>query len=360
VLDVKSDKGNLLAMPARYPNPWSCAPYPQLNPNMDVNYLSRLIDGSKFHNPFPPIGVPPVPHSTPVAGMDSLPFIYGGKMQAPAPSSGPTPSKLIIAPSKDSPWIYGQVGDILRKTMARQEKQLAAMAVDTPRVPKQLNTPPPAATFGSGLLYLENPRRSTVEPVPPSKLSLSDVQWYHALGQPIPPEELEGELKSGVKEELEKRNGGGNERYDGMPMGGRRDHPAVLSPALPPPGYCPPHFRGMVESGPVERLNTRWDKELQVRLVARDESECEEEYRTTQPLRIVDKQQRRCEVVSRRDEFGAQSPMGAQGQWEMGVCFVPAPCTLPEHSRKVGWFGKLVGKKSQAGASLSSRRSMQK
>ncbi|KAG9078809.1 hypothetical protein FS749_009128, partial [Ceratobasidium sp. UAMH 11750] len=89
---------------ARYPNPWSCAPYPQLNPGMDVNYLSKLVCKSKFRNPFPPLGVPAAPPSTPAAGIDSLPFIYGGRTQPPTPISKPTLPGLIVPPNEDSPW----------------------------------------------------------------------------------------------------------------------------------------------------------------------------------------------------------------------------------------------------------------
>ncbi|KAG8742134.1 hypothetical protein FRC10_002004 [Ceratobasidium sp. 414] len=319
---------------ARYPNPWSCAPYPQLNPSMGVNYLSKLINGSKFRNPFPPLGVPAAPPSTPAAGIGSLPFIYGGRTQPPTPVSGPALPGLIVPPDENSPWAHGQVGEILRKTMERQAEQLAAVAANPPRGLKLLNTPPPVPAFGSGILYLHDSKRSSVEPGLPSKPSA----WGCTLGEPS----LSASSRGGFKEAVEKWTKARKEKNDGMPAGGQKDHPALLSPAPSPTGHCPPHFQGTVESGPMELLNTRWDR-LQAWLAANGQAEPEEAYQTTRPLRIGDKRQRECGVIPRRGESSAQSPIAGPGHWEMGVSYVPAPSVTPQQ-RPTDCDSVIVGK----------------
>ncbi|KAG9104668.1 hypothetical protein FRC06_000054 [Ceratobasidium sp. 370] len=326
-LDVKTGS-------ARCPDPWSCAPYPQLNPDMDVNCLSKLINGSKLRNPFPPLGVPAAPPPTPAAGIDSLPFVYGGKTQPSTPVSKPALLGLVVPPDEDSPWAHGQVGEILRKTMERQAKQLAAAAANPPRGPKLLDTPPPASTFGSGTLYLQDPKRSLVEP----RLQSKPSAWGCTLGEPS----LSVRPRGGIKEAVEKWTKARKERHDGMPANGQRYHPALLSPAPSPPGYCPPHFQGIVESGPTELLNTRWDR-LQAWLATNGQADPEEAYQTTRPLRVENKHQRVCEVTARRGEPGAHSPASGRVYWEMGVSYVPAPPATPQRPT-TNWFGKLFGK----------------
>ncbi|KAG8731238.1 hypothetical protein FRC12_019818, partial [Ceratobasidium sp. 428] len=223
----------------RYPNPWSCAPYPQLNSDMDLNYLSKLITGPKLRNPFPPLGVPAAPPSTPVAGIDSLPFVYGGKTQPSTPvPSKPTLSGLIVPPNQDSPWAYGQVGEILRKMMERQAKQLAAAAANSPpRGPKLLDTPPPTSAFGSGALYLQDPKRSSLEPMLQSRPSA----WGCTLGELS----VNGRSRRGILENVERWTRARMERYDGMPAGGQKNHPVFSSPTPPPSEFLPPRFRGV-------------------------------------------------------------------------------------------------------------------
>ncbi|KAG9127200.1 hypothetical protein FRC07_000245 [Ceratobasidium sp. 392] len=313
ILELKTES-------VRYPNPWSCAPYPQLNQDMDVHYLSKLINGSNFRNPFPPLGVPAAPPSTPIAGIDSLPFIYGGKTQPSTPvSSKPVLPGMIAPPSEDSPWVYGQVGEILRNTMERQAKQLAAVAANPLRGPKLLDTPPPVSAFGSGTLYLRDSNRSSLEPMLPSKPSA----WSCTVGELS----ASGRSRRGIMKDVERWTKARMERHDGMPASGCRNHAVLLSPTPSPSEFCPPHFRGVVESGPVELLNTKWDR-IQAWLAACEAASPEEP--ETRPLRVVDKQQRICEVTQRRDESSSQSLIAGPERLDMGVSYLPAPSAMPQ------------------------------
>ncbi|CAE6431049.1 unnamed protein product [Rhizoctonia solani] len=384
---------------SHFPSPRAYIPYPQLNPKMDVNYLSKPVDGSNLKSLLAPIGVPPAPPSTPAAGIESLPFIYGGGVFSPA-LQRPVLDNLIVAPDKDSPWSRGQVGEIFRKTMAHQARQLTALSEKDARDITVLNTPPPAPVFGSGTLYKENPGRSSVERAPMAKLTASDLRWYYALKRPIPPEMIDGELLGEVKDEL-KRLGIriSNEDHDGMPIDitVRSNHPVALSPASPPSSHIHPvlravldkriyrhvrgrHYQGVVDSGPADFLSTRWDKKLQAELEAKGLGECEEQFKTTEPLRLVKKKDDDTRRIKQRDERSFQEgsrvfgqctestlsgnaaklsksnrsstsrryhstnrSAGTQGS-DAGVSFVPAPeATLDEQSQTVGWFSRLLG-----------------
>ncbi|CAE6502861.1 unnamed protein product [Rhizoctonia solani] len=386
---------------SHFPSPGAYTPYPQLNLKMSVNYLSKPVDGSNFKSLLGPIGVPPAPPSTPAAGIESLPFIYGGSFSIPAPQR-PVLDSLIVAPDENSPWSHGQVGEILRKTMAHQTRQLAALSEKDARVITVLNTPPPAPVFGSGTLYKENPGRSSVERAPMAKLTVSDLRWYYALKRPIPCEMIEGELLGEVKDEL-KRLGIriSDQDHDGMPIDTavRRGHPVAHSPASPPSSRIHPvlraaldkqiyrhvrgrHYQAVVDSGPADFLNTRWDKKLQAELKAKGLGECEEQFKTTAPLRLAkkkdgdtrrvkDRDQRSFEEGSRVFNQGTESTLsgntaelsgsksnrssisrryhdvnravGTQGP-DAGVSFVPAPeVASSEQPQNVGWFSRLLG-----------------
>ncbi|KAG8761502.1 hypothetical protein FRC11_013796 [Ceratobasidium sp. 423] len=380
-----------------FPNTWSNTQYPQLNSNLDVNYLSRLVDGSKLKSPFAPIGVPPAPPSTPTAGIESLPFIYGGGVFSPA-LQPPILDNLIVAPDRNSPWSRGQVGEILRKTMAHQARQIAALSGKEPRDITVLNTPPPIPVFGSGALYKENPDRSSVEPARMAKLTVPDLRWYYALKRPIPPEMLDGELLDEVKDELTRLGiPVPNQDYDGMPVDTteRRSHPVAIPLASPPTRHVHPvlratldkqiyrhvrgrHYQAIVNSGPADFLSTRWDKKLQAELEAKGLSECEQQFKTTAPLRLVkkDASTRRIKRLdgdsllegSRLVHQGEESIAGRSAanlpdskldrnltyrghhyidraaRLDAGINFVPAPeAVSSEQSQNAGWLSRLLG-----------------
>ncbi|CAE6389433.1 unnamed protein product [Rhizoctonia solani] len=288
--------------------PQSHTPYPQLNINMDTNYLSRLMDRAKHKNVIVPIGVPSAPPSTPTAGVKSLPFIYGGNVSSPV-SPPAAMDDLIVAPDKDSPWTHGQVGEILRKTMAHQARQLASLTKKENQDITVLNTPSLVAVFGSGLLYKQDPDRSSIEPARMAKLTVSDLRWYYALKRPIPVEMLDGELSGELKGELlrlgipipEASHGGTT-----IDTATRRSHPVALALTLSPSAHVHPvlkatldkriychvrgrHYKAVIDSGPANLLNTPWDKKLQAELEAKGLGECEHQFKTTAPLRLVKK-----------------------------------------------------------------------
>ncbi|CAE6446570.1 unnamed protein product [Rhizoctonia solani] len=383
-----------------FPNSWLNTQYPLLNSKMDVNYLYRLVGESKLKNPFAPIGVPPAPPSTPTAGIESLPFIYGGRTSSPALQL-PALDNLIVAPDKNSPWSRGQVGEILRKTMAHQARQIAVLSGKEVRDITVLNTPPPVPVFGSGALYKENPDRPSVEPARMAKLTVPDLRWYYALKRPIPPEMLDGELLGEVKDELARlRIPIPNQDCDGMPIDttARSGHPAALPLASPLPSHIHPvlkatldkriyrhvrgrHYQAVVDSGPADFLSTRWDKKLQVELEAKGLSECEQQFKTTAPLRWVKKDagtrrirhlgedpsldgsrvvhQGEGDIAGRsaaklpdsslnrnsthRGYYSIDRAAGIQGL-DVGVSFVPAPEPVSsERPQNVGWFSRLLG-----------------
>ncbi|KAF8609432.1 hypothetical protein BDV93DRAFT_602101 [Ceratobasidium sp. AG-I] len=332
-------------------NPWKCAPYPQLNSHMDADYLSKAIYDSRLQEPFAPIGIPPAPPSTPVAGIDSLPFMYGGKVHPTTSTPVSNMPGLVVAPDEDSPWAHGQVGEILRRTIAHQARQLAAMTSKPPRERTMLDTPPPVYALGSGFLHRDDPNSSTVERAPPSKLTVSDVRWYRALGQPIPPEMLEGELATEVQDALDGRQQ--VEVYDGMPVHGRTGRPVMPSSAsMPAPaGHRAPHYQGVVVSGSVAGLKTCYDHEKQARWAAQWQEEYDgdyeegyaeegEEYETSTQKRVLTWRS----TIPCSDGRERVSPLAKQGQW--GVYVSTAPISLPQTPTKVGWIGKLMGKRS--------------
>ncbi|CAE6479532.1 unnamed protein product [Rhizoctonia solani] len=384
---------------SHFPSLCDYAQYPQLNPNMDVSYLSKLINGPSLKSLLAPIGVPSVPPPTPAAGIESLPFIYGGSVFTPALQQ-PALGNLIVAPDKDSPWSHGQVGEILRKTIAHQARQLAVLSEKEARDITVLNTPPPIPVFGSGTLYRENPSRSSVELARMAKLTVSDLRWYCALRRPVPPEMLDGELISEVKDELVKLGiPTPNRGQDGMHIDTtvRRGRPVVhasspsshihpvLRAALDKRIYCHSrdrHYKAVVDSGPSGFLSTRWDKKLQAELEAKGLGECEEQFKTTAPLRLVKKKDNDT-LETRHFEHPLQEENSAFGRGkestmdesaqkhpdllkfnssstsrrhhtvdraartqrlDAGVIFVPPPeVASNEQSQNVGWFSRLLG-----------------
>ncbi|KAJ1310843.1 hypothetical protein OPQ81_009361 [Rhizoctonia solani] len=371
--------------------------YPQLNSNMDVNYF-LVIDGFKPKHPFTPIGAPTAPPPTPTAGIESLPFAYGGEFFSPA-LQPPALDNLIVAPDEDSPWTHGQVGAILRKTMAYQAHQLVSLSEKETRDITVLNTPPPVPAFGSGTLYKENPNRSSVELARVARLTVSDLRWYYALKRQIPLEMLDGELSIGVKEELVRLGIPiPKQDNDGMSLNATqpRGRLVTLSPASPPSSHVHPvlktildkriyrhargrHYQAFVDSGPADLLNTGWDKKLRAELEAKGLDECEQQFKTTAPLRLVKKDgstrrmqqlnehipQESNRVVRQHEEGIVGQSAVADSKFERdstshryhsvdqaagtlvlnaGIHFVPAPKAVPtEPPQKVGWFSRLLG-----------------
>ncbi|QRV76754.1 cyclin [Ceratobasidium sp. AG-Ba] len=316
---------------ASHPNRWSHTPYPQLNPDIDLSYLLNLVNQSKRRNPLVPLGVPVVPPSTPMAGIDSLPRIYGGKSQPLSPVYRSVLPGFVVPPQEDSPWKHGQVGEILHRTMEQQAKQSAVASASRPRPIKLLDTPPPpVSAFGSGLLYRQSPNKSSIEPAMLSKPSA----WGCLLG-----DETQAALErptSGFKTSVEKWTKARTERMgqiDGMPKGERIGHPVLQHSVLSP--RSPPHFRAVVESGPMDALSTRWDR-AQGWLAAHREAESDEVFRTTRPLRVVDKSRRSCDMVIRQGE----RPPTIE---DSIVSYLPAPTTSSLPMPKSSWLARLLG-----------------
>ncbi|KAF8761729.1 Cyclin [Rhizoctonia solani] len=377
-------------------------PYPQLNPDMNASYLSRLIDRSELKSTIAPIGVPSAPPSTPIAGVKSLPFIYGGDITSPELSSLVVDT-LVAAPDKDSPWTRGQVGEILRKTMAHQARQLASLSRKENRDITLLNTPSFVPIFGSGLLYKQDAGQSSIEPARMAKLTISDLRWYYALKRPIPTDMLDGELSRDLKAELLRLGIPVSQESHGLisiDTTVERSHPVALALGSSAPSSSPAHvrpilkatldkriychvrgrhYKAVVDSGPADLLNTRWDKKLQAGLEAKGLNECEQQFKTTAPLRLgknKDTINRRIRHINERlplegeksarraaigesmvDRTVAELPDSRLDQKychvdritglqesDTGVSFVPAPGKVSvKEPENIGWLSRLLG-----------------
>ncbi|KAF8742134.1 Cyclin, partial [Rhizoctonia solani] len=377
-------------------------PYPQLNPDMNASYLSRLIDRSELKSTIAPIGVPSAPPSTPIAGVKSLPFIYGGDITSPELSSLVVDT-LVAAPDKDSPWTRGQVGEILRKTMVHQARQLASLSRKENRDITLLNTPSFVPIFGSGLLYKQDAGQSSIEPARMAKLTISDLRWYYALKRPIPTDMLDGELSRDLKAELLRLGiPVSQESHDGISIDTtvERSHPVALALGSSAPSSSPAHvrpilkttldkriychvrgrhYKAVVDSGPADLLNTRWDEKLQAELEAKGLNECEQQFKTTAPLRLgknKDTINRRIRHINERlplegeksarraaigesmvDRTAAELPdsrldqkychvdrMTGLQESDTGVSFVPAPGKVSvKDPENIGWLSRLLG-----------------
>ncbi|KAH7344406.1 hypothetical protein B0J17DRAFT_635326 [Rhizoctonia solani] len=266
-----------------------------------------------------------------------------------------------------------------------------------------LNTPSPVPVFGSGMLYKEKTDRSSVELARMAKLTVPDLRWYYALKRPIPAEMLDGEFSDEIKDELARLGIPiSSQDYDGMPIDTtiRKGHPASLSFTSPPSSHVHPilkaaldkqiychvrgrHYQAVVDSGPADFLNTRWDKKLQAKLEAKGLGECEQQFKTTAPLQFVKKKDTSIRRVKHLDKPSLQEdskavhrgevstvgrtavrPLGSklnrnstsrghqsvareaglQGS-DAGVIFVPAPeVASSEKPQNIGWFSKLLGR----------------